>query len=861
MFSWENISYANGALIYFVIMMTDKNIPALPIMEHRAKILLCLKLSKSAIISAPTGSGKSTQVPQFLIDSGMVEGQILILQPRRLAARMLAERVAFERNAILGDEIGFVTRFESKQGDNTRALFITEGVLPRMMLTNKDLKGVSAIIFDEFHERNLATDLGLALVRTLQQTTRPDLAIIIMSATMDAHAVSEYCGNASIISASGRTFPIDIQYALHEKKLPVWDMVAMECDRLLSLKVDGDILVFMPGVYEIRRSVDAISRYCKSEPLCVMPLYGDLPSQKQHDVMGACTKRKIIVATNIAETSITIPGVCHVIDSGLARVNRYDPCRGFNTLYMEPISIDSADQRAGRAGRQASGVCVRLWTKQYHEGRKQRITPEILRVDLSETLLFVRMLGYNRASQFPWFEKPANGSLEAAEKLLRDIGAIGPDGNLCNAGREMSAFPMHPRLSRLLLEASKRHCVTIACFSAAYLSERPAVFGKPEYPQQAYEHELSSDFYGLFCLMEKIKQSNFDAAVCLRYNVNAGAAKGIVRTQALFLHYCRRFGMPTHDQGDSVTSLAQCLLLAYPDHCAVRKDTATLLCTMRDNRTGELAKDSLARGAEFLIAADIRETKERNHEMKTVLSLATEIKKEWLYEYFPDAWNSKSFHQWEPQSQSIENVEITECFGVVVEKKTCVKNLDISRASSILADVILKKELKLAGWGQAANEWIGRVTWVGCQFPHHGLPTFTEEERALVVHAMCEGEYKYGAVSNKDALPYLKQLVSAEQLRFVDVMAPEVLILPSKRKLRLFYEPAQPPTGRCRIQDLYGLPATPRIAQNRIAVRIEILAPNNRPVQITDDLARFWQEHYPGIKKSLSRRYPRHEWR
>ncbi len=832
----------------------------LPITQHKAEILSHLLKSKSVVISAPTGSGKSTQVPQFLIDSKAFDGQILILQPRRLAARMLAERVAFERNTALGDEIGFVTRYESMHSNNTKALFVTEGILPRMMLTNKDLKGISAVVFDEFHERNLATDLGLALVRSLQLSTRPDIVIIIMSATMDASAVSEYCGHAPIVSASGRTFPIDIQYVSHDKKLPIWDLAAMECRRLISLQVQGDILVFMPGVYEIRRSVDAISSFCTSEPIAVMPLYGDLAAQKQHTVMDPCNKRKVIVATNIAETSITIPGVRHVVDSGLARINRYDPCRGFNTLYTEPISIDSADQRAGRAGREDSGICVRLWTKQYHESRKRRIMPEILRVDLSETMLYVRMLGYGTIKQFPWFEKPVEAAFDAAENLLRDIGAIDAQGNLCDAGKEMSAFPMHPRLARLLLEASKRRCVRIACFTAAYLSERSALTGRPEYPQEAHEHEISSDFYGLYCLIEKIGKSNFDASLCLRHNVNAAAARNIIRTQALFMQYCRKFGMSVHDQGDICTSLAQCLLLSYPDHCAVRKDNATLLCFMRDNRKGELDKDSIARSADLLVAADIRETKDRHHEIKTVLSLATQIKKEWLREFFPQNWTSQSIHQWNNQSQSVEKVEITECLGVVIEKKIMAE-LDMPVASSILAEIILNKNLALHGWDQAANEWIGRVVWVQGQFPDKDLPKFTEEDRALVVHAMCEGEYKYNAVCSKEALPFLMQLVSPEQLRFVDAMAPQTIVLPSKRKLRLYYEAAQPPKGRCRIQDLYGLAHTPKIAQNRVPILIEILAPNNRPVQITDDLARFWSVHYPDIKKTLSRRYPRHEWR
>jgi ATP-dependent helicase HrpB len=836
--------------------------PALPIHERRTQILDAFKRGSNLIVRAPTGSGKSTQVPQMLLDSGIVAGQALVLQPRRLAARMLAARVAEERGGVLGNEIGFQTRFESAVSDKTRVRFITEGILPRMFLSDKNLSTMSAVIFDEFHERSLVTDVGLGLVFDLQKKSRPDLRIIVMSATIDIGPIKTYLAGAEIVESSGRMFPVDVRYlnAPVPVKTPVWDLAANAAAALVRQGAQGDILIFMPGVYEIRRTAEAILQAVRSESVAVLPLYGDLPANRQHQVMEPAGRRKIIVATNIAETSLTIPGVRHVIDSGLARVNRYDSGRGFNTLFTEPISLDSADQRAGRAGREDSGICVRLWDAASQAGRSRRATPEILRVDLAETVLHLRMMGYRSANDFPWFEKPPDTAISAANDLLGLLGALDSGGVITDSGKEMSEFPMHPRLARLLLEAGKRGAVRLATFSAALLSERSALAGKPEYPEEAHRHEIASDFFGQYCLLEKIQQSGFDPAVCLRYAVNAGAARNILRTQALFLQHCRRKGLHTRDSLDAPAALAESLLLAYPDHLAVRKDKGTLICRLRDNRHGELAKNSLARSAEILVAAEVRETKDPKQKLKTTLSLATEIKKEWLQKLFKDQWRIESGVEWNSVAQAVENRDRVWCLDVLIEEKKGI-DVDSEKATALLADTILEKDLKLFGWDQTAIDFVNRVKWVSEQFPDQKLPAFTDDDRRLVVHALCEGERRYEKVKDKPVLPFLKELLNSAQQRFVDSVAPPSVELPSGRRMRVVYEPGKQPRGRMRMQDLYGMRSTPAVANGRVNLLIEILAPNNRPVQITDDLAGFWKNHYPELKKTLSRKYPKHEWR
>ena len=835
------------------------SLTSLPINSLRNEITDAIHSLNRLIIRAPTGSGKSTQVPQMLLDCQTTKGKILILQPRRLAARMLATRVAEERSTVLGQEVGFQTRFESAVSENTRASFITEGILTRMLLNDPDIRAVSTIIFDEFHERSLTSDVGLSLVVDLQRTRRPDLRIIVMSATVDVDPLLKYLDPVKILISEGRLFPIDIIYSPALPSVPVWDHAAGAVADLISEGNVGDILVFMPGFFEIRRTIESINRTVRSEPICVFPLYGDLPAGLQNQVMDPTQRRKIIVATNIAETSLTIPGVRHVIDSGLSRISRFDPARGFNTLFTESISRDSADQRAGRAGREAAGKCIRLWSTSKHAGLAPRTTPEILRVDLTETILSIRQIGYNSAAHFPWFEQPSQTAIEQANETLSILGAIDPTGKLTPLAEAMSRFPMHPRLARLLLEAGKRNCVHLATFSAALLSERSAFAGKPDYPEEAYEQQIASDFFGQYCLLKKIKTSGFDPSLCNRYAVNASAAKNILRTQMLFLDHCHRSGMNTHDSPNAPAELSRCILLAYPDHLAVRRDKGTLICKIRGGRRGVLNEKSIARCSQFLIATDIRELKDARQEIKTNLSLVTEIKEEWLLEHFESEWRVESTCEWNSTTMAVEDRKRTWCLGVVIYESS--QSETTNRASILLAETIIAKKLPLPLWDQCVEEWIKRVQWVATQFPAQLLPTYNDEERHLVIHEICEGEYRFDKVCAKPVLPFVQRLLDSQQIYFIESMAPQSITLPSGRKLRILYDPTNEPRARARIQELFGMQTTPKIAGGRVSVLMEVLAPNNRPVQITHDLTNFWEVHYPEIKKSLSRRYPRHEWR
>ncbi|MDQ3414918.1 MAG: DEAD/DEAH box helicase, partial [Verrucomicrobiota bacterium] len=399
----------------------------LPIYELENEIVRSLGARPRLILQAPTGSGKSTQVPQMLLDRGLLgEGEVVVLQPRRIATRMLARRVAAERKGRLGDEVGYQIRFEKVASRQTRIRFVTEGILLRQLLQDPELRGVAAILFDEFHERHLYGDITLARTLQLQETTRPDLKLVVMSATLESDKLGKYLAPCPILTSSGRMHPVAIEYLtkpVRGENYPIWDLGTDELERLAA-QTEGDVLIFMPGRYEITRTIAALGASRVSDRFIALPLYSELPPAEQDAALAPAAKRKVIVATNVAETSLTIDGVRVVIDSGLARIARFDPRRGINTLFIEKISRASADQRAGRAGRTAPGHCLRLWTESEHLERAVQELPEVKRLDLAEVVLTLKGSGIEDIAGFRWLEPPEPKALENAQQLLTDLGAI-----------------------------------------------------------------------------------------------------------------------------------------------------------------------------------------------------------------------------------------------------------------------------------------------------------------------------------------------------------------------------------------------------------------------------------------------------
>jgi ATP-dependent helicase HrpB len=847
----------------------------LPIYELEHKIVAELKAHSRLILQAPTGSGKSTQVPQILLDHGLLgPGQVVILQPRRLATRLLAARVAAERNVRLGDEVGYQIRFENVTSERTRIRFVTEGILLRQLIQDPHLRGISAILFDEFHERHLYGDITLARALHLQATSRPDLKLAVMSATLDAGLLQKYLEPCAVLSSSGREFPVEIEYLpkpVGGDGYPVWDLAADELERLAP-HTEGDVLIFMPGKYEIGRTIAAIRASRVSDRFVVLPLHGELPPAEQDAALAHYQKRRAIVATNVAETSLTIEGVRVVLDSGLARIARFDARRGINTLLVEKISRASADQRAGRAGRTAPGHCLRLWTEREHLDRAAQELPEVKRLDLAEVVLTLKASGVEEVGSFRWLEPPDPKSLARAEQLLVDLGALGdglpPDrssGDVTPLGRRMLAFPVHPRYARMLLAAQQYGCVPGVALIAA-LTQGRNLLRRLEGKQAREDRDdvLGSDAESdLFILMRAFRyaeKSGFDHQRCARLGINAGAAREAAQLTEQFLAIARDERLDLKTGEVKAGSIERCVLAGFPDQVAVRLDAGTLRCALVHGRRGVLARESTVHGARLLVASEVREIESSEKERQVLLTLATKIEEEWLRELFPESFREETRVEFDPALRRVVGQRATMFHDLVLRSEEFSPKGNPA-AAHILAREVLAGTCPLKHWDNAVEQWIARVNFVATEFPELEFPRIDEAAKLLLLEQICQGTASYKEIKERPVWPAVKSWLSAAQQRTLDELAPERVKLAGGRAAKITYGETAPPTIAARIQDLYDTPRGLAVGRGRTPLRIQVLAPNHRPIQITNDLETFWREGYPKIKKELQRKYPKHMWR
>jgi len=839
----------------------------LPIFELEGPIVESLRTHSRLIIQAPTGSGKSTQVPQILLDRGLLgDGQVVILQPRRLAARLLATRVATERDVRPGDEVGFQIRFENVTSKRTRIRFVTEGILLRQLIQDPELRGVSAILFDEFHERHLYGDITLARALQLQSTSRPDLKLAVMSATLDAGALEKYLAPCSLLTSAGRTFPVEIEYLpkpVGGDGYPVWDLAADELERLAP-QTQGDVLVFMAGKYEIGRTISAIRASRVSDRFVVLPLHGELPPAEQDAALAHYEKRRAIIATNVAETSLTIQGVQVVIDSGLARIARFDPRRGINTLLIEKISRASADQRAGRAGRTAPGRCLRLWTEREHLDRAPQELPEVKRLDLAEVVLTLKASGINDVASFRWLEPPKASALSRAEQLLNDLGAISSSGEITELGRRMLAFPVHPRYARMLLAAQEHHCVPGIALIAALTQGRNLMRradGKQtrEDREDILGAEAESDFFVLMRAFRFAENNRFDPQRSSRLGINAGAAREAAQLRDQFLDIARAEGLDAKSGEAKPSAIQQCVLAGFPDQVAVRLDAGTLRCALVHGRRGVLARESAVHDASLLVASEVREIESSDKERQVLLTLATKIEEAWLRELFPESFREETVVEFDPALRRMVGRRATRFHDLVLRSEPFAPLAD-SRSAELLAREVAAGTCPLKHWDNAVEQWIARVNFIAATFPEYDFPKIDDPAKQALLEQLCHGATTYKEIKERQVWPIVKSWLNPAQQKMLDDLAPERIKLATGRAAKITYG-ADAPTVAARIQDLYDTPRGLSIGSGRIPLRIQVLAPNNRPIQITHDLETFWREGYPKIKKELQRKYPKHVWR
>ncbi len=893
----------------------------LPIYEIERGIIARLKTGRRLILSAPTGSGKSTQVPQMLLRHGLLgDGQVVILQPRRLATRLLASRVAQELGVQLGNEVGYQIRFENVTSARTKIRFETEGVLLRQMIDDPKLRGVSILIFDEFHERHLYGDITLARALDLQEQHRPDLSLIVMSATLDVELLGDYLNQVgravpspprragdcapyqcSILSSEGRVFPVEIKYAAepgYTDKRPIWEQAAEAFSHYVGSGGEGDVLVFMPGGYEISQTIEAIRHTSESKGFILLPLHGELSPKDQDAAVARYGQRKVVVSTNVAETSLTIDGIRLVIDSGLARIPRYDPYRGINTLLIEKISQSSADQRTGRAGRTAPGVCMRLWSREEHGHRAVQELPEIKRLDLAEVVLTLKAAGVEDLRKFRWLEPPNEQSLAHAEELLLDLGALksnpqpstlNPQHTITPIGRKMLAFPLHPRYSRMLLAAHEYGCVHQACLVAALTQGRDLLLRNVDRDTNSLREDLlgekaSSDFWILMRAWTYAANNQFRLDACRRLGIHAVTARQVGPLFEQFLRIAKDEGLDVKPREVKDEALQKCILIGFSDRVARRLDQGTLRCELVHGRRGVLARESvvsryldssssrresaLTSGGKnepayagcygLFVAAEVREVEGR--EVNTILSLATAIEVDWLRELYPEDMESDLHVQFDSTARRVQAAELLKFRGLALSAKR-VEPPPANRAAQLLADEIIAGRLLLPNWDHSVEQWLLRLRLLCQHCPELQLPPITEDDRKHIIGQLCHGAVSYKDIKEREVKPVVMSWLSETQRGLLDKHAPERLSLPNGRTPKVAYEATGSAHISLRIQELYDVTQTPKIAMGRVPVLVHILTPGMKPIQITQDLASFWREHYPRIKSELQRKYPKHLWR
>ncbi|MFN0130202.1 MAG: ATP-dependent helicase HrpB [Verrucomicrobiales bacterium] len=833
------------------------------------------------VIEAPTGSGKSTQIPRMLLNDGLVpDRQIVVLQPRRIAARLLARRVAQEQGVRLGEEVGYQVRFERAATARTRIRFVTEGILLREMLNDPLLRHLGAIVFDEFHERHLYGDITLARALDVQAAGRPDLALVVMSATLDAGRLQEYLEPCTVLKSDGRTFPVEIRYSAPRSLTePPWEQVARvgaEVARAAPRAGDGSgghLLVFTPGGYEIRKTMEALRHEKWTRDFDILPLHGELSPADQDRAVDPSGdgRRRIIVATNVAETSLTIEGVTGVIDSGLARLAQFDAARGLNTLTVEKISKASADQRAGRAGRTAPGLCLRLWSEADHARRPAQTPPEILRVDLAEVVLTLLACGVADMSGFRWLEPPDPKALARAVALLEQLGAVewapqsqaATDGpiplQITPLGRNLVDHPLHPRHARVLEAARAAGYAEEFALLIALLQGRP-LFGKAgsSAPARFVDGYEFSDLQPLLRGWEAARAVKFERDACQSLGVNGLTAReaGQLARQLL------RSGLGAADVAANhpltPESFAKALLTGFSDQVARRTSAGSLACDVVGGRRGQIPKESLLRQAPLVIAAEIREVEGRD--VQVILSGCTAIEETWLADLFPRDYHRVREAVWDDTQRRVLQKEVVTFRDLVLNARQSGEP-DAEQAAALLAQKVMAGELKLTAWDHDVDQWIARLNCLAKWMPELELPALTDEDRAFVIAEMCHGAASYKEIKDRSPWPSLRSWLGPEQTALMDKHAPERLRLADGRLGRITYSESADPVLSARIQQLYDWKETPRIAGGRVPLVLSISGPNQRPLQVTRDLAGFWLNHYPKLKQELARKYPKHEWR
>ena len=807
-----------------------------PIHEVMPAILQALTTQTRLVLEAPPGAGKTTQVPLALLEASWCKGKkILMLEPRRVAARAAASFMAKQLGENVGDTVGYRIRFDNKVSARTRIEVVTEGILTRVIQDDPALEGVGAILFDEFHERHLSGDLGLALALDVQEGLREDLRLLVMSATLDGERLTQFLG-AQRITSSGRSYPVELQYFPAQREEPLTLQVRRCLEHVVS-EHEGDTLVFLPG----QREINDIARVLEREPFTrcnVISLYGDMPIEQQSAALQPDTsgRRRLILATNLAESSVTLPGVRVVVDSGLAREPRFDPNSGFSRLETVYISQASADQRTGRAGRVAAGWCYRLWPKSQRLDLSR--TPEIASVDLAGLALELAAWG---STALHFVDAPPAGPFAAAHDLLQALGALDTNKKLTTLGKKMLTLGTHPRLAAMLLCTHDSAEAAIACDLAALVDARDPLIGYRGDDWQRRWQALSA----------KRNKQDYEGA-----GVSRAAIQAIEQTA---MQWRKRLRLDTPPPADfSPRALGDVLVHAYPDRIARAHNSDRYRYQLSNGRMARLADDSALVGEHWLVVSELR------FDSKDSLILrAAPVDESRLREDFPQRFVEEDIVRWDDNARALVARRETRFDQILLESKPAGKP-DPERAAQALCDAVAVYGLACLPWSEALQQWRARVLCLRNWLPELALPDLGEEallySREQWLKPMFIGKSRLDALTEEELGEALKSGVDWATRQKIEQLAPARITVPSGLDRAIHYESGAPPVLAVKLQELFGLAETPRIANGKIPLTLHLLSPGGKPLQITQDLKSFWERTYPEVKKEMKGRYPRHPW-
>jgi ATP-dependent helicase HrpB len=856
---------------------------SLPIDFVLPELVAALTTANCVVLRAPAGAGKTTRVPPALLMAGLAGNktagkstrQIVMLEPRRIAARTAARRMAFERGERVGQTVGYRVRFEESVSRDTRILVVTEGVLLRRLQDDPFLEDIEIVVFDEFHERRLDSDLALAMVRRVQQTVRPELRIVVMSATLDPTAIAKYLGDCPIVESEGRLHPVRVDYLRPGdlragERQHMTDLATRGIETVLQ-QTTGDVLVFLPGVGEIMKTRTELEPLSRRHNLEVLPLFGDMTPEEQDRVLSPCDRRKIVLSTNVAETSVTIEGVTAVVDTGLARQMNFDADVGLDRLELTPISKASTDQRAGRAGRTQPGVCLRLWEESAQRRRPDFDAAELHRVDLSSAVLRLFAWGETDIAAFPWFESPPAESIDHAVKLLRLLGAIDEAG-ITSLGQMIVQLPVAPRIGRLLVEAFRLGQPDRAALMAAMLSERDPFLRGPAADRNSRGagnqgggirttsiHRSRSDVLDRLHAVEDFLSTGQTNSPCGEINRNA------VRT---LTQVAKQLGSSLHGECDrqlaraaSASSMSEdasdevllrALVAGFPDRVARRRDVTSDKGLMVGGRGVKLGPKSAVQKSPLFLCVDID-----GAGIEATVRQASEVHREWLPQDQVRSGEELFFHPTQKQVVARRRV----AFADLILEETPTAITDRDAAAEVLFDAAKGQlESVIPADDDAFSNFLARVRCLKQWMPDLPLPAFDESMMLDVLHELCHGRRSFADLKSAPWLSTLQSKMDYALVQTIEREAPDRITVPTGSRMRLTYEEGRPPVLAVRIQEIFGMKATPRIAGGRVPVLLHLLAPNMRPQQVTDDLASFWANMYEDVRKELKRRYPKHSW-